>query len=695
MELSKEQKEAVEAVNGQVILVSCPGSGKTSTVVRRVRHMVDTGIPSHQILVLTFSKDAAMEMKTRFRQLEGAEEMGQEVSFSTIHSFCFQVVAAAYQMGAENILRESDAWMIVRRGLDDLRRTGNIKMQIRDYADFTSSCLREMSVINNNCMDDNVDWGSYEAQTCPTAEFRKIYELYDHQKRSMGKIDYDDMLRLCYGLFRDQPDVLEEYRRRYRYIIVDEFQDTNYIQAGIIYMLAGEGKSANICVVGDDDQSIYKFRGARPEIMLDFPKTYPDCRQIFMETNYRSEPEIINVAKQLISHNKGRFTKDIRPYKKGCGVVELFHGKDARDEVSKLIGKLEQRHNDGLAYEDMAVLYRNNKQASFLAVAMMAHKIPFYSSERISSPYSHWMFMDIMAFYRLAEGTGSNQDLIQVINKPNRFIPTNCLRKCPINLNAVMSAVCAELTEDWKLNKAKFSIRSFFRTLQYLKGMDPESFLDILRTFSGYGAYLEEYARYRKQDPSELTGILDSYSEDIKSQGISSMEQWADYAREVNTSVNEMNQNSTRQGVSISTMHRSKGLEWDNVFILGANDNIVPSPYAKDTGSVEEERRLFYVAATRAKKRLYISWAESSGDEGKRSRFVDEMLGCEEKPVTKPDKSRKFKKKDKVFHQEYGKGVVVQTAGEEVIVKFDQKHILCKFDGDSAKDLTIMRSTTT
>lgn len=691
MELSKEQQEAVENVNGQVILISCPGSGKTSTIIRRVSHMVEVGIPPHQILVLTFSRDAAAEMETRYRQFKYAETR-QDVVFSTIHSFCFQVVAAAYQMGSENILRDSDAWMIVRRGLDDLRRTGNIKMQIRDYADFTSSCIREISVINNNCMDDVVKWDNYDAQTCPTKEFRMVYELYERQKRSMGKIDYDDMLRLCYRLFRDQPDILEEYQRRYRYIIVDEYQDTNYIQASIIYMLAGKEKDANICIVGDDDQSIYRFRGARPEIMLNFPDTYPNCRRIYMETNFRSEPEIINAAKKLIAHNKKRFPKDIRPHKKGHGTLEVFNGKNARDEVFQLIGKLEKYHNDGIDYTDMAVLYRNNKQAGFLAVALMGREIPFYSSERISSPYSHWIFSDIMAFYRLAEGIGTNQDLIQVINKPNRFIPTNCLRKCPISRKAVLDAVRMEIGENWKWNKAEYSIQSFFQNLKYLKGVDPEDFLDILNTFTGYVAYLEEYARYRQQDPSELTNILALYAEDIKSQGITSMEQWTDYARQMNASVNEMNQNRSKQGVFISTMHRSKGLEWDNVFIMGANDNIIPSPYAKDVEAVEEERRLFYVAATRARKRLCISWAETLGDEGKRSRFVDEIfdsafLAQSSKDV--PSKRIKFKKRDKVFHEKYGKGVVIQTTGEEIIVKFDNKTVLCKFCNCS-KELTII-----
>ena len=263
--------------------------------------MVEQGIPSDQILVLTFSRAAANEMKSRFLKLmpEG-DRRGENALFATIHSFCFNIIAHAYNLNVSNILNENEGWMIIRKGIEALKRKNILKMEIRDYADFTSNCLREISVINNN----GVDWNTYKAESCPTSEFRAIYELYEEQKHSIGKIDYDDMLKMCYKLLLENEEYLSYYKNKFRYIIVDEYQDTNFLQRDILYLLAGTPEEANICVVGDDDQSIYKFRGAKPEIMLSFQNSYPSCKQIYMDTNYRSEPCIINQAKRLIEHNK-------------------------------------------------------------------------------------------------------------------------------------------------------------------------------------------------------------------------------------------------------------------------------------------------------------------------------------------------------------------------------------------------------
>lgn len=225
MQLSEQQKEAMTTVNGQVILISCPGSGKTSTVVRRVQYMVGQGIPADQILVLTFSKAAALEMAERFYKLAGNTEMAAGVTFATIHSFCYSVIAPEYQLNVRNILGAESQWMIIRKGVEYLKRNEELSMEIRDYVEFTNSCLREISVINNN----GCDWNTYQAETCPTEEFHKIYNLYEQSKHESGKIDYDDMLKLCYQLFCDQPEVLEAYRQRFKYLIVDEYQDTNFL----------------------------------------------------------------------------------------------------------------------------------------------------------------------------------------------------------------------------------------------------------------------------------------------------------------------------------------------------------------------------------------------------------------------------------------------------------------------------------
>lgn len=672
MQLSKPQQEAIATTEGQVILISCPGSGKTSTVVRRVQYMVEHGIPAQQILVLTFSRAAASEMKERFLKLASKEKQGEEVWFATIHSFCFNVISAAYKLKADNILGESEGWMIIRKGLDVLKKQKILKRDIRDYADFTSSCLREISVINNN----GVDWNTYKAQTCPTSEFKAIYELYEKQKRYIGKIDYDDMLKMCYQLLSEREGYLSYYKKRFRYIIVDEYQDTNFLQRDILYLLAGSPEEANLCVVGDDDQSIYKFRGAKPEIMLSFADTYPSCKQIYMDMNYRSEPYIVQHAKNLIENNYTRFNKDIKAFKTGEGLITEMPARTSDMEARNIVNAIKKAHIEKKTeYEDMAVLYRNNKQASFLSLVLMRNGIPFHSNDVIVSPYKHWIFNDLMAYYRLAEHAGNGHDLVQVINKPNRFIPLDNLYKIVPDENEVAKIVYKNVWEPWKRNRAVEEVHDFFQNLRLLKKNNPIDFLRMVRSMAGYDAYLKNYAVYRNMDLTELTSILDSYLTDIKENSLTTMDDWLQYAKEINAKIDQMNKDRSRKGIAISTMHKAKGLEWDTVFILGADDGTIPSKKSVDQGNLEEERRLFYVAVTRAKRELYLSYTDN--DSTKKSRFVSEMFGVKKKMNSK--KEPKLKKGQRVYHKEYGKGTVIQIIPGAVAVKFDDSVVICKF----------------
>lgn len=690
MQLSEAQKRAVETTEGQVILISCPGSGKTSTVVNRVAHMVQKGIPESSILVLTFSKAAAVEMKERYTKLMkslGNSTASEGAHFSTIHSFCYNVVAPAYRLTYENILKESEAWMIVRTSLDELKKEKKLKMEIRDYVDFTSSCLNEISMVNNN----GVEWDTYKAKTCATQDFYEIYQAYVRKKQAMGKIDFDDMLSMCYTLLSNDAQLLEWYRQKFRYIIVDEYQDTNFMQRDILYLLAGQGPDANICVVGDDDQSIYKFRGARPEIMLNFSKAYPGCSQIYMDVNYRSEPAIVEAAKRLIGHNTERFKKDIKPFKAGTGSVETKSWGTAAAECNGIVKKIKEL-GANRPYEDMAVLFRNNRQANYISMLLLGEKIPFHSNDMLVSQYRHWIFSDILAFYKLANGTGSSQALIQVINKPNRFVPVRALRNVPVDEDAVCKAVRLEIMDEWKRRKTAEQVHDFFRNLDFIQGTELVQMLKIISSIAGYHAYLSEYESYRNMAHGELTSVFESYIEDAKAHGFTSMEELEEYAKSVNERIDRINADRTKDGVTLSTMHKSKGLEWPAVFILGANDGTIPSKRAISEGpeSIEEERRLFYVAATRAKEQLYVSWTEPKAGGSGKSRFVGEMMG-EASCGAGRQKGHRLRKHGRVIHPAYGKGTVIATAPDAAVVKFDSKPDLKKFEGDSLTELQITK----
>ncbi len=630
--LSKAQKKAVETVEGQLLIISCPGSGKTSTVIRRVKHMVEIGIPGPQILVLTFSKAAAAEMEVRYRLL-GTKDTSKDKRpvFSTIHSFCFTVVRQTFGYTLEDILSDTDAWMIIRKGIDELglKETGT---EIRDMDEFVNSCIREISVLNNNMLT-HINWDTYSAQTCPTEDFRKIYDLYEARKKDAGKIDFDDMLKLCLQAFETDPQVLYRWRECFRYLIVDEYQDTNYLQRDILYLLAGDSEHANICVVGDDDQSIYRFRGARPEIMLSFPDAYPDCTIIHMETNYRSEPEIIDAAKELIEHNNTRFPKDIRPAKKGKGTIETWSALNPTEEACEVVSRIEKLRGR-YALEEIAILYRNNRQGGLFARELMEKKIPFHTNEPVESPYRHWIFQDLTAYWRLSQGEGSLSDLLQVINRPCRYILFNDVRKAwskkglDKTHKRLVSRIRSSAEPDWRKEKLEKNVNEFFSMLDGIQGESPEAFISKMLDLNRYGKYLQEYADCRDIPVTDLTEVTDSYLDDIRRKEITTFEEWMTYANRVNAMIDSHNREKSRQGVTLSTMHRSKGLEWSLVFVTGASEKIIPGKDAEDPVLLEEERRLFYVSVTRAKEHLEISWVQGGSGTSTLvsvSLFVDEM----------------------------------------------------------------------
>ena len=333
----------------------------------------------------------------------------------------------------------------------------------------------------------------------------------------------------------------------------------------------------------------------------------------------------------------------------------------------------------------MAILYRNNKQAGFLSLILMRKGIPFHSNDQIMSPYKHWIFNDFMAYYRLAEGTGNGHDLIQVINKPNRFIPVQKLYKANVDERNVAKLVYYSVSEPWKRNKAVDEVHDFFQNLRLLRSSNPADFVQMVCSLAGYNAYLKSYAAYRNMDVTELSGMVSSYIEDIKENHISSIPDWIRYANEINIKIDNLNKSRSKSGVSISTMHKSKGLEWDTLFLLGANEGTVPSEKTVEQGGLEEERRLFYVAVTRAKREIYISYTENN--EANKSRFVSEFLG-EDNENKKLKNGYKFWKGQRVSHQEYGAGTILQVSPDAIAVKFDKSAVICKFPKNKFYQLT-------
>lgn len=581
MQENKAQERVIQTIEGQMIVVACPGSGKTTTLVRRIHHMVsECDIPSEHILMITFTAAAAKEMKERYQKLYGRDE----VTFSTIHALCMAILRKFRGLTNDDLLVDSRDFFF-----SQLR---NVK-KINDKAEFIKMCQTDISVIKNNSLDPE----TYTPKCCDDAGlFRNLFYAYEAYKKQTGQIDFDDMLIHAYQVMKDDPSVLEWLQEKYRYIQVDEYQDTNFLQRDIIYLLAGP--NGNLTVVGDDDQSIYGFRGARPEIMLSFKRDYPDAEEIYMSTNYRSTKKIIQCSDMLIRRNSSRFAKDFIPFSSEDGTVDVVEADTREQQLMKIAMMIKKHMNEGQS--DISVLYRTNGQAESIANKLLTLKVPFYSTEKIQSRYKGWMFSDIQAFYRLANGKAKRTDLYQVLNHPQRFLMHPGYARSGLDINKMKRVAYKVCDKDWQCKAAIKQIQSFFSLLSMLKDKKPSIFLTYL--YSSYSKYLEEYANFRNMDKSELEDMYKSFVRDASEHD--DWKDWGLYITRYNMAL-EKNQNN-REGVALSTMHCSKGLEWDEVYIIDCVDGTCPFAKAEGTAALEEERRLFYVAMTRAKKMLHL-----------------------------------------------------------------------------------------
>lgn len=610
---NRAQEEAVAAIKGPVMLISCPGSGKTTTLLRRIHHMVETGIPADHILMVTFTRSAAIDMQKRYASMYPEEKSAY---FSTIHALCYRILLTDGGWKRENLVVDRDALYHIVNVLEEYG-------WVNDPQKMASEVLGEISKVRNNYLNPAL----YEPESCKPDVFRKIYDGYADWKKQNDTYDMDDMLIECKKLLEDHPSILSKYQRRFPYIQCDEYQDTNYVQRDILYLLAGETK--NLCVVGDDDQSIYAFRGARPDIMLNFDKDFPECHVIHMNTNYRSAGRIVSLADVLIKENKERFPKQFLSFRGQNGVegrVECVERKGKLEEISYVTGKIQQLHKSGVPYSDMAILYRTNELVNTPATALAAAKIPFHANDKIKSIYDDWIYQTIACYTRLGLGEGTKADAMFVLNRPNRYLSGKRFAAIPYEEEAYKRLVKTLFATrpNWALDAAYKSVRemfAFFGPGQLSSDM-PAS--EIFRRLSGkkslhFEKYLLKYAEDRKMEPDDLLGQFQALRSDAeKCETITS---WMNHAKRAVLVMDNLNKKKEKNGVWLSTMHGAKGLEWSTVFIIDINKGIVPhKKSADDLLGLEEERRLFYVAMTRAKDNLYLL-----STKGKRSPFLDEI----------------------------------------------------------------------
>lgn len=607
MSLNPSQVQAVIHKDGPCMVLAGPGSGKTLTITKRIEYLIGKHhVSPEEILVITFTKAASIEMKERFVRLCG--QKAGPVTFGTFHGIYYGILKWAYRMNASNILSEEQKYQLLKQVI------GRMEIDIDDEKDFLQGIAGEIGNIKNN----QIPLAEYESLNCSEEVFREIFEQYEKERKRLKKIDFDDMLVLVYELFKKRPDILSMWQRKFRYILIDEFQDINQVQYDVIRMLAAPEN--NLFIVGDDDQSIYRFRGARPDIMLGFKKDYPDTKEILLDVNYRSTKAIVNGAARVIRHNVNRYPKQIITTNEQGETVHIQEVRHPIEESKYVVSQIQEAKKRGIPSSEIAVLFRTNVEARALAETFMEYNMPFRMKERMPNLYEHFIAQDLTMYLKMALGDRSRKSFLAIMNRPNRYIGRDSVEGTTISFESLRKFYC---DKDWMLDR----IDQLEVDFRILKNMAPYGAIQYIRKHIGYDEFLKEYAAFRKINMEDLKEVLREIEERAKA--FRTIEEWFTHIEEYSEELKRQSQQKETdpEAITFMTMHGSKGLEFDLVFIIGANETITPYKKAETKEEVEEERRMFYVAMTRARKKLIISYTkERNGKSMAQSRFVGELL---------------------------------------------------------------------
>ena len=607
---NKSQIQAISHMDGPAMVLAGPGSGKTTVITHRIKNLIEKAeVRPENILVVTFTKAAAISMQKRFSTLMNGGK-GQLVTFGTFHSVFYKILRKSRRYEATEILSE-------RQKTDYIREIiGRYGISSNDISELSQNIINDIGNIKGSMLNAQ----EYEPSCCKKEDFIKVYNAYNLELKKDGKMDFDDILRECYLLLCENHTILEQWRELYKYILIDEFQDINRIQMNIIELLASPLN--NIFVVGDDDQSIYGFRGARPEIMIEFKDYYPEAELIVLDVNYRSTQSIINVAGRVIENNKTRLDKCAHANNNKDFQPDIRKFRNQVEELKFVVSKIKEYENQGISLSEMAILVRNNSQIQEISSFLKNRKIEAESGKHRSNIYNGMIAKDILSYVRGAlkfDGTYFNEDLIYVLNKPQRYISRQVVLSVNMNISAVRRIY------------SKNNIDSFLFHIEMIRKLPPQAALSYIRKGAGYEEYLRLYAIENNIPMSGLLKQLEQLVQDCSK--FNTLEQWIN---SIDSAQNSEGQNfgkkssgegGTNNRINIMTMHGSKGLEFKAVFIVDANQGIIPTSKALRERDFEEERRLFYVAITRAIDYLNIYAVEERlGCPIEVSMFVEEML---------------------------------------------------------------------
>ena len=543
MSLNHAQTEAVAHNKGPCMVLAGPGSGKTLTIAKRIEYLImKHKVRPEEILVITFTKYAAWEMKNRTRSICGPSSYA--VTFGTFHGIYYGILKWAYRLNQSNLLSDEEKYRILREILPGI--DWDQEPEADEEKDYLQELAIEIGNVKNNCMDIE----EYEPVKYTTEKFRKLYRTYEETKKKYRKIDFEDMLIQCRDLFMKRPDILKKWQEKFQYILVDEFQDVNQAQYDVVRMLAAP--QDNLFVVGDDDQSVYGFRGAKPGIMKEFMKDYPKARQILLDVNYRSSGYIVKGALRVIGNNKIRFEKKIEAFRKPDETVHVQEVKDPVQEAEYVLERIREYREKGVSYTEMAVLYRTNVDARAMSELMTEYQIPFVMKEHLNNIYEHFIALDMISYLRLSQGEYDRKYFLQIANRPNRYLTRESMKTGNVSYESLRRYY---RDKDWMVDR----IDQLEWDMKMICDKTPYAAIQYIRKRMGYDEFLKEYAAYRKISSEDLFAVLEEIWQNSK--GYGTIKEWFEHIESYGKMLKEQNKkNGEKEGVNLMTMHAAKGL---------------------------------------------------------------------------------------------------------------------------------------
>lgn len=694
--LNREQQQAVQHTEGPLLILAGAGSGKTKVLTVRIAYLLAQGVNPYEILAITFTNKAAKEMKSRVEGLVG--DVANRIWLSTFHSFCAKFLSFELDnfLGYNSnftIYDTSDSQVVIKAALKALN--------LDDKYYPVGAMISAISDAKNKLMFAS-DYRK-QARDFYQQKVADVYEYYERELRKNNALDFDDLLLVAVKLLQSNAAVLDKYSKRFKYVMIDEYQDTNHAQYLLAYLLSSHWK--NIAVVGDADQSIYAWRGADIQNILDFEKDYPNCTSIKLEQNYRSTKIILDAANAVIDNNEGRPEKNLWTDKVEGAKIQHFTAQSEHEEAAFIGDTIVKKHDiHGVPYGDMAILYRTNAQSRVLEEALIKRALP-YTMVGGTKFYDRKEIKDVLAYLRVLYNPFDDLSLLRIINVPKRSIGATTVSKLQDYARENGTSLFMTLTQlhlvDTIKGKTKEKLEEFgILIFTLVAEMDDKSVLDILEAIldrTGYLAQLEESTDPQDQARAENIGELLSVAKDFQDTNpTGTVEDFLEQVALVND-VDSFEQEESK--VTLMTLHAAKGLEFPIVFLGGLEEGLFPhSRTLMNPEEIEEERRLAYVGITRAEKELYISNATTRTVFGRTSsylpsRFIDEIpaelvdslrakrripddikptvprhMSVASRPVTKPiirnEVIADWKVGDTAIHSKWGNGKVVNVSGE-------------------------------